>query len=613
MTPVELEELLIHIIRVPAVYTEARRFIEIDDWDPHSERHYRILIDCFFKLGDSKLYPVGGIPHVAIDTEARRMLEDDPMLQDTRFLINDIVGRPTDPDPYNGLLHHAYKGVAEDDLSMQYGLTLLKKFLQERQVMDKVCHMIVSAGGRNVIGFAALTAKIVVDKNALIEAVGQVVAVSLADRRQRLVARLEAARGKAWLGLQTGMVELDERTDGLRGLIVVVAAPGVGKTAMAVQIAVGVADRCATNNAVIVFVSLEMDADEIHARIASHLADLDWTTLHKGSPEFRGQPHGVYYNQMDDEKFEKAMAKLDGEVGRRIRMCDREELLGAIDAARLASLLAEAKAATGATRALLIVDFLQLIEVPAAVQKQGDLAADDHRIQIMKDVVKRTGDTALVIAEARKPSDNKQEWGGELADIKGSSRTAFIADAVIQYRRMKPADVRRVYGLESASSNQVAQRLAQLDKDGIAPMMVALTKGRDGMRRGTWPMEFLYLRSTWREPVVEPSATGGMLGIAISDKDDKMEAARKRILEALAAGPLDGETAAALAKAAKIAAGLARAILDLLVAQKIAVEVKVTRPHGKNGKGSKTWDGYRLAELNGQPAASDPDNGSSPE
>jgi replicative DNA helicase len=131
--------------------------------------------------------------------------------------------------------------------------------------------MIDSAGVRNVTSFAALTAKIVVDKNALIEAVGQVVAVSLADRRQWLVARLEGARGKAWLGLQTGMVELDERTDGLCGLIVVVAAPGVGKTATAVSIAVGVA-RHASNDAAVVIVSLDMDAIEIQTRIESKRA-----------------------------------------------------------------------------------------------------------------------------------------------------------------------------------------------------------------------------------------------------------------------------------------------------------------------------------------------------
>jgi hypothetical protein len=47
------DELLVHIIRGPAGYSEARRFIEVDDWVPHAERHYRILIDGLFKLGDS--------------------------------------------------------------------------------------------------------------------------------------------------------------------------------------------------------------------------------------------------------------------------------------------------------------------------------------------------------------------------------------------------------------------------------------------------------------------------------------------------------------------------------------------------------------------------------
>ena len=31
------------------------------------------------------------------------------MLRDAQHMINDIIGRPIDPDPYNGLLYHAYK------------------------------------------------------------------------------------------------------------------------------------------------------------------------------------------------------------------------------------------------------------------------------------------------------------------------------------------------------------------------------------------------------------------------------------------------------------------------------------------------------------------------
>src|SRR6516162_3949164 len=120
MTSVELEEMIVHIIRVPAVYSEARRFIEVDDWDPHSERHYRILVDNLFKLGDSKLYVIGDIPYVAIHTEVTRIMEDDPILRDARHMINDIIGRPFDADSYNGLLFHAYKNVGTDDLSTPY-------------------------------------------------------------------------------------------------------------------------------------------------------------------------------------------------------------------------------------------------------------------------------------------------------------------------------------------------------------------------------------------------------------------------------------------------------------------------------------------------------------
>ena len=63
MTPDELEELLVHIIRVPVVYLEARRFIVAADWNPNSERHYRIVAECLFKLGDTKLYTIGAIPY----------------------------------------------------------------------------------------------------------------------------------------------------------------------------------------------------------------------------------------------------------------------------------------------------------------------------------------------------------------------------------------------------------------------------------------------------------------------------------------------------------------------------------------------------------------------
>jgi hypothetical protein len=174
-----LEELLIHVIRVSAVYSEARRLIEPDDWDQYGERHYRILLDGLFKLGDSKLYAIGEVPYVAVHTEVRRVMDDDPLLKDVPHMVNDIVGRPTDPDPYNGLLYHAYKGVDATDLSTPYGITLLKKSLRERQVLDRVRRVIDGAGGRNPAGLEAVLVK-AQDTAAAIEAIGHSGAVSMA-------------------------------------------------------------------------------------------------------------------------------------------------------------------------------------------------------------------------------------------------------------------------------------------------------------------------------------------------------------------------------------------------------------------------------------------------
>jgi hypothetical protein len=680
MNPNELEELLIHIIRAPTVYAEARLHMEAEDWDPTMERHYRILVTELFKLGDSRLYPVGEIPYVAVHTEVRRVLDDDPMLKTAKYQVNDIVGRPTDPDPYNGLLYHAYKVVEESDLSAQYGLTLLKKFLRERQVLDRVRRVIDGAGGYNPAGFEAVLAK-VQETAAAIETVGHTGAASMADDLEGLFAWLEASQGKTLLGLATGLDDLDQHMLGLRGLVVLGAMPGSGKTSLAVQIAAGVARRYLGNDAAVLIISLEMDPVAIKARILSHLAELDWAVLRQGSPECRDRPAGPYLNPTHDAKLEAARAELAGEVGRRIRVLGRQDLPGDLNAPRLAALLAKAKAAAGASRALLILDYLQLIEPPAAVQKQGDLAGDKYRIAIMQDIVARTrspanpeGDAVLAISEVRKPPDAKQGWGAQLADLMGAARTAYVADAVLLYRRMTTAEVKRTYGLGAATKDAVAQHLAQLNEAGVAPMIVSLAKGRDGMTRAEWPMEFLYRRSTWRRPplILAPVATGGMLAGADDDDDDdgdgdntntgpgwppvqpptppsphgsaasqngpsslgqqngplvpqngglgamtvpqaahespngqEGQAARARILAALAAAP-DGETATALAQAAKLAIGPARAILEGLVAEGRAVAVPVTKPHGKGGKGAKAHAGYRLAGVNDEPAGASP-------
>ena len=172
MTHDELQNLLIYIIRSPAVYSEARRLIDLNYWDPHFERNYLVLIGGFFAVADTKLYEIENIHYAAVHTEVRCRMDDDPILKSNAHAIKNIIGRPTDPDPYNGLLYHACHGVDEDELHIPYGMMLLKKFLHERQVIDKVRQVLDGAGGRIPIGFKAKLVQ-AQETAAAIEAIGR--------------------------------------------------------------------------------------------------------------------------------------------------------------------------------------------------------------------------------------------------------------------------------------------------------------------------------------------------------------------------------------------------------------------------------------------------------
>jgi hypothetical protein len=337
MTPTELEELLVHIIRAPTVYSEARLHMEGDDWDPHNERHYRILVTELFRLGDSRVYPAGEIPYVAVHNEVGRVLDDDPMLKTAQHQIHDIVGRPLDPEPYNGLLYHAYK-VEEADLSPQYGLTLLKKFLRERQVLDKVRRVIDGAGGRNVPGFGLYLSKITL-KDRAVEAIG-----SHPFQRMLPAGWVPTTIETTPLGIKWA----DELIGGQApGDVNAILGPfGGGKTMFAVQLAVERSKLCMAWHVngdagharlrKVIFASYEEDIErDIRPRTLSCAGRINKKTLEaiKSVDDLSRKGHLLPYElamyemqaitdpeQMDGE-YERLM-KADAEVGANLQLMD---------------------------------------------------------------------------------------------------------------------------------------------------------------------------------------------------------------------------------------------------------------------------------------------------
>jgi hypothetical protein len=378
MTPAELEELLIHIIRVPAVYAEARQHVEIDDWDANSERHYRILIDGFFQLGDSKLYTIGGIPYVAVHTEVKRILDDDAILRQSQFLINDIVGRPDDADPYNGLLYHAYMGVNENDLSVPYGLTLLRKFLQERQIQDKVRRVIDSASGRNVMGFGAYLNKITL-KDRAVQAIGSNPFQTMLPAGWVPTTIDTTPIGIQWAdNLMGGQAPGD--VNGILGPF------GGGKTMFAVQAAVERAKLCMAWHVhgdagherlrQIIFASYEEDIDrDIRPRIMSCAAHIRKATLEglksldQLSRKGHLRPYELTWYEMQqiadpelmDGEYERLL-KADAQIGQNLQMMDmRKDGRGVGWVPELASYIERQQQQYGWAIDTIIVDYTKIM------------------------------------------------------------------------------------------------------------------------------------------------------------------------------------------------------------------------------------------------------------
>jgi len=112
--------------------------------------------------------------------------------------------------------------------------------------------------------------------------------VPISDRIKSHNDLLNLYRGKKYLGLRVKTIEeFNEKLKGLRKLILLAAAPNVGKTALTVQLAQEVLS--VEENACLVYISLEMTSDEIFTRMNLCLSGLDFNTFVLGKEQVENE------------------------------------------------------------------------------------------------------------------------------------------------------------------------------------------------------------------------------------------------------------------------------------------------------------------------------------
>jgi replicative DNA helicase len=519
MKPGTIETMVMLLLRYPKAMATALRMLRPGHFCRPGEAYLEALVAAIIDLAPE--YPAG-IPYTRLWEEMRERVDHSYTQlpeEEARLLLD----QPEDVDPENpadkpGLIYRAYHDDDLDDQDDGYVIKQLKRFLTERAV-DEPLRQSWALAGDGVARDLGMQCEQAQRTLAQIDALDRM-PVSMRDAFPEFEARLDRGLGRRFLGVQTGLEALDDKTQGLRGVTILGAPPNTGKTTLVTQLGVGVARHAETNQAVVVILSLDMPRKVLYERILSHLSKLPYLTVVKGSPSLRNNATGPYRTTEDQEAYDRAKTELLQEgIAGRIMIYDRESLGSGVTAARLRQILADAKELTGTQRALLIVDYLQLLPVPDAVSSQGDLAVARYQVEMLQDAIAAPEekpdwerDAVLAVSEVRKRVNNAHQQAPlSIDDLISSTRLGYAAECVLLLGPMTDPDLVEAQAIppldkDLRKKSIAVRRNAYADRH-VSPMTLQLVKARDGMYRGKIYLEFAYEQSRMTPVEARPAPT----------------------------------------------------------------------------------------------------------
>jgi replicative DNA helicase len=248
----------------------------------------------------------------------------------------------------------------------------------------------------------------------------------------------ELLSGRPAFGLPTGFVDLDRTTRGLHAgqLTLLAARPGIGKSALALQIAGNVAAR---RSGVVAFVSLEMSRGELALRLLTTTGLINAQRLHNGT---------LHLDERD--RVMDALTELESLP---LEIDDGMELSIPVLRSKLRRL---ALAERGLS--LVVVDYLQLMQTPAKAETRQLALAEVSRglkaltkelavpvlalSQLNRDVEKRGGSGRPRLSDLRESGSLEQDadnvWLLHREDEEAKPETAGQAEVILAKQRNGP-------------------------------------------------------------------------------------------------------------------------------------------------------------------------------
>ncbi len=231
------------------------------------------------------------------------------------------------------------------------------------------------------------------------------IATTVVDKLREL-----ASNPGAITGVPTGFDKLDDMTSGLNkgDLVIVAGRPSMGKTTFAMNIAENAMIK--TGKPVLVF-SMEMPKDQIVLRMISSLGRIDQSKLRKGDLQ-----------QEDWDRVVSAMHLL------------KDQLLFVDDTPALSPTELRARARRvarehGGTLGLIVVDYLQLMQVPGNNENRAtEISAISRGL---KAVAKELGCPVVALSQLNRALEQRPDKRPLMSDLRESGAIEQDADIIM--------------------------------------------------------------------------------------------------------------------------------------------------------------------------------------
>jgi replicative DNA helicase len=222
-----------------------------------------------------------------------------------------------------------------------------------------------------------------------------------------------ASRGEVGEGLPTGIRDFDRLTGGLHtgDLIVLASRPGMGKTAMALQMAVAAARR----GHAVAMASLEMSGHQLAHRLVSGESGIDGQRLRTA--------------HLESDQWERVVRAI-GDLSALPIAIDDTPALSVVDVrARLRTCALDFQR-KGQRLGLVVVDYLQLMH--AAMKRSENRVQEVSEIsRQLKAMAKELNVPLVACAQLSRQADQRPGGRPQLSDLRESGQIEADADLVL--------------------------------------------------------------------------------------------------------------------------------------------------------------------------------------